>query len=541
LALFAAGCGDDDPNLGAAVVPAVEVQQSSIRIPGGIAPANPLQNIATPADLNYALGQIYQARGSSDATIQKVLVLMPGFLGGAGNFDYLARRVVTRSRGRTAVWAIDRRSNALEDHTGFDAAETARDPDIAKRYYFGGAEVAGRTFGGFLTGTSVAMASEWGIRVHIEDLDALISEARRRYPQAAIFLGGHSLGASIVPIYAAWDFGAYAGFERISGLILLEGGPNPMPQATPPAQDAYELRGITGGGGRTSLQALRAGNPISGLQPFAGTDIFVTTEIVGMRVSPLFGQPDAISPDTDIIRGFFSLLFGLTEIPAMTNRAALGLGFDGEFEPLSFVRAGIGELVGPSGDNPNLAFFRGLGLVGRDDQLQAPTDPNATYDWRSGRAQMQGHDPTDVETLATILFRGPSNFVEWYFPTRLSFDVGVTNTLNVAPQGDWRREVYGMAATENARVDVPVFAAGGSRGLTPDLARFASYRDSIAPTLRNGSRRDSSPAGFRASIETGHYHLDVLTARDEEAGNGLFGPLVQWMDRAAELAPSRPR
>ena len=70
-----------------------------------------------------------------------ILLLMPGFLGGAGSFDSLARAIVRRSTAEAPLeaWALDRRSNLLEDRTGLDAALTklkaevdeARSGDVA--------------------------------------------------------------------------------------------------------------------------------------------------------------------------------------------------------------------------------------------------------------------------------------------------------------------------------------------------------------------------------------------------------------------------
>jgi pimeloyl-ACP methyl ester carboxylesterase len=529
-------CGHDGESTGGAA-PGV-VSQSTFSVPGSLAAPNPAAGVSTPAELNRAWAQVYEADGIAPAEVRKVLVLMPGFLGGAGNFDYLARRVLERSGGRTAVWAVDRRSNALEDHTGLDAAEARRDPDIAKRYYFGGEELNGRTFAGFVRGSQARYVSEWGLKVHVEDLDALISAAMARYPGAAVFLGGHSLGASIVPIYAAWDFGTHAGFERLSGLILLEGAPNPA--AATPSRQAYESSGIGGGFGRSSLQAIRGGNAITTLEPFVTTDLFVTAEILAMRAHSSFGTANQLSPDADLYTGFLGLLFGLTEVPAATNRAVLGFGFDNDFQPLSFARVSIGSATGgPIGDNPNAAFLEAL--VGASGTLLAPISATATYDWQGAATDAPNlSDPTDLDDFAAMLFRGPSNFIEWYFPARISLDASITNMLNVQPSGDWRKEVYGLAVTENARVDVPVFAAGGSRGLLPDLERLTPYRDSISDTLRNGSARRGSMHGFRTMLMERHVHIDVLSASDEGVGgNGLFSALVEWMDEAVHVAPRR--
>ncbi|MBI3784084.1 MAG: hypothetical protein HY270_11860 [Deltaproteobacteria bacterium] len=513
------------------------MSQRTISAAGSIAPPNPTasSDAATPDNLNRAWAQAYQAAGVGDRQVDKVLVLMPGFLGGAGDFDYLARRVVERSDGHTAVWAVDRRSNALEDQTGLDAAEAGRDADIAKDYYFHNTQLQGKRFAGFLKSASNPFMAEWGIRTHIEDLDALITAARQRYPHAAIFLGGHSLGGSIVPIYAAWDFGSYAGFERLSGLILLEGAPNPG--ASVPTQSQFETTGFGAGFGRSSLKTVR-GKPITTLEPFVTTDLFVTAEILAMRVHHAFGQPDAISTDSDLYKGFVGLLFGTSNLPTLTNRAALGFGFDNDYQPLFFARVSIGSATGGTvGPNPNAAFL--AALLGPVGTLLAPLDPSATYDWQRTASDAPQPDPTDIDTFAAMLYRGPSNFIEWYFPTRLTLDVAVTNGLDVQRSGDWRKEVYGMAATENARVDLPVFAVGGSRGLLPDLSRLDPYRASILPTLRNGTARSATPFGFQTILKDRYVHIDVLSASDEESpGNGVFGPMVEWMNAAVQLAPS---
>lgn len=531
----AVGCGPDrettvDPPV------ALRVQQTSLVLPGAVAPSNPVAEIGTPSELNAARAQVYQEEGRADGRVGQVLVLMPGFLGGAGNFDYLARRLVERSGGQVAVWALDRRSNGLEDHAGLDAAERERNPDLAKAYYFGGAEAEGRRFEGFLGPDRLRFVSEWGIRVHVEDLDAVISEVRRRYPAAPVFLGGHSLGASIVPIYAAWDFGTHAGFERLSGIVLLEGAPNPG--GTVPSRQAYETQGVGGGFGRVSLRTVRTSAPVSSLQPFAGTDLYVTAEILAMRVHSDFGAAADLSADADLYGGFFSLLLGLPTPPAMTNRAAFGFGFDDDFQPLAFARVSMGSGTGGEiGANPNAPFLQSL--LGATGDLQAPIDPLASYDWQSTSATDPFRpDPTRMEDFAAMMFRGPSNFIEWYFPARLSLDVGLVNQLDVASEGDWRKEAYGLAVTENARVDVPVLAVGGSRGLVPDLRRFDPYEASLAPVLRNGTARSASTAGFARRMMEGHVHLDVLSAEDREGeGNGLFGPLLDWMQEAAVLAP----
>jgi hypothetical protein len=536
VAVLAAGCGDDD-NV-AASAPVTTITEAAISVPGGVPPANPVTGTATPPDLNRAYAEAYQLAGVSDQEVTRVLILVPGFQGGAGDFRYLAQRVVARTKGRAVVWAVDRRSNALEDQTGLDAAEAGHDADIAKDYYFHQKAISGKTFAGFLGGgvnkIDISFISEWGIKTHIEDIDALIKEADRRYPHVPIFLGGHSLGGAFVPIYAAWDFGGRLGFERLSGLLLFEGTPQPAAVGTVPDQTEYETTGFSGGiGAPASLRGLRTGDPLSSI-PFVTRDLFVTSEILAMRASRRLGDPTALNPDADLNRSFFNLLFGLRNIPPSTNRAALAFGFDKHYQPLAFTRVSLGEAIGPVGPNPHAALF--ASTLGVDPTtLLAPIDPNATYDWQPSSASHPA--PTDLDTFAEALFAGPSDFIEWYFPARLTLDVGITASLNVQPSGDWRNDAYGMAVTANARVDVPVFAVAGGDGLVVDAKNFDPYRDSISATLRNGSARTASAAGFEAFTESGYAHLDVLTAADSGTADTEFGRLVGWMDEAVALAP----
>ena len=78
-------------------------------------------------------------------------------------------------------------------------------------------------------------------------------------------------------------------------------------------------------------------------------------------------------------------LYGLPSVPAGTNRAALGFGFDNDYQPLSFARVSMGEAIGPVGPSPNAALFSAF--VGPGEQLLAPSDLHATYDWKPALEQ----------------------------------------------------------------------------------------------------------------------------------------------------------
>jgi len=59
------------------------------------------------------------------ASAKRVLILVPGTQGGAGDFSLVAPEIVKRVRG-LQVWAYDRRSQAFEDHRNRDIWQMAQ-------------------------------------------------------------------------------------------------------------------------------------------------------------------------------------------------------------------------------------------------------------------------------------------------------------------------------------------------------------------------------------------------------------------------------
>jgi hypothetical protein len=107
---------------------------------------------------------------------------------------------------------------------------------------------------------------------------------------------------------------------------------------------------------------------------------------------------------------------------------------------------------------------------------------------------------TDIEALAKLQFTN-GNFAEWYYLAgRQSLD------------GQYGRDSSSLgdesllAITQNASMDKPVLAIGGSNGLTPLESAWNGYFGSIA----------TPPADKRAVIIEGYAHLDLLTATDND-------------------------
>ena len=120
------------------------------------------------------------------ASAKRVLILVPGTQGGAGDFSLVGPEIVRRVPG-LQVWAYERRSQAFEDHTGFATG----DPDRAFGYYLGGQAIGARRFAP-VAGATVPFVREWGLKLALDDLRRVVKRARRGGRK--VILGGHSLG-----------------------------------------------------------------------------------------------------------------------------------------------------------------------------------------------------------------------------------------------------------------------------------------------------------------------------------------------------------
>ena len=304
------------------------------------------------------------------ASAKRVLILVPGTQGGAGDFSLVGPEIARRVPG-LQVWAYERRSQAFEDHTGFATG----DPDRAFRYYLQGEAIGANAFAP-VDGASVPFVREWGLRLALEDLRAVVRRARRGGRE--VILGGHSLGASMAVAYAAWDFAGHAGHHDLSGLVLIDGGL--LGTFTSP-----QLAGV-----RQRLAALRQGDP--------------SLDLLGIRVpwasgvfSGLAGMYARLAPDAR------ATLIDYPAIPAalrppfpVTNEAGLGYAFDRSTSPaaLSLIHVRAGQ-VAPSGD---------------------------PRPWRDGEV-------SPIQNVARLFGRSPVDAAEWYFPNRLSLDVDGASNL----------------------------------------------------------------------------------------------------------------
>src|SRR5919109_1127943 len=102
-----------------ALCPAALAEKGNITVHG--VPA------AGPAIYDHVYVHMVGPRGA-----QRVLVLVPGYLGGAGSMTPVAREIVKRVPDMQ-VWMVDRRENAFEDTYVFEGD----DPALMQDYYLG--------------------------------------------------------------------------------------------------------------------------------------------------------------------------------------------------------------------------------------------------------------------------------------------------------------------------------------------------------------------------------------------------------------------
>ena len=311
------------------------------------------------------------------SSAKTVLVLVPGYIGGAGDFLQIGEDLVDRVPG-LQVWALDRRSQALEDTSFFDrftkgqaTAQQVRDyylgwiNDPQKQPRFTPPDPKGMGF-----------AASWGLPTHLGDLRKVILAAKRQGKR--VILGGHSLGASTTAIYATWDFNGRPGYKDVDGLVLIDGG----------ALGTFS-RVKTVSEARKQIEKLKE-------QPFA--DLFglglpwAAGVFLSLGGTYATEAPTALSPfrDDPLLPAYFK-----PDVP-VTNRAQLGYALDDTTSPkaleLLHVRAG---------------------------NLAESGDPR---DWVDGEV-------STIERLTKFAVSSPVNGAEWWFPDRLRLDVDGANEL----------------------------------------------------------------------------------------------------------------
>ncbi|MEH6589632.1 MAG: hypothetical protein V7746_05200 [Halioglobus sp.] len=556
--LCACGGSDDSSDRGAVMpeTPTEEVQalfsQDTVDLVSKAKPANTPGSAAvvvtnqkliqqfggSDIDLNRARYTRYYLSDQASLQADAVLVLIPGFEGGAAEFYILAEQLIRRAREQQnltlEVWAVDRRSNQLEDTVGLDIAEELADASIGLDFLFGeelGLELSPSLVDGpnrraifYNADVDTAYMAQWTTLVHSQDIDAVIEEARSTVRSNNVFLGGHSAGTGYTARYAATDFNLAAGdpepgFKKLRGLVLLEGGggslnDEPVDDAT---LDLIEARFDGGLYGAVRDQAPRC---IDGLTA-------CTVETAAADCSD-FSNQSCVEPQLaySILAGLLSpQLFAISEVNAL-DAEEQGDTVESILQQDQLGIEGNNAIAKVPEINVLTALFgtakaSSVTLLGKfldDDGLVATVDSfiatsigsegdivDGVQTWLSKGEDIpeaaftdNGPPPTTVENISAwgkelepsdlegkmlpLFYRGGTNFSDWYYP---SSGLGVTRGLGLdttalsapPPIGRGRSDIVNR--TQALAIDIPVIAFGGSNGLTPAPAVWLGFAEAI--------------------------------------------------------------
>ncbi len=495
------------------------------------------------------------AAGPADYTkADKIFIAQPGIFEGAGAFDSVARNTIVAAAKlgkHVEFWALDRRSNCLEDHTGIEAGLAAGNDATAFAYYYGGKAVNGKTFAGYQSGSQVAFLGHVGLAQTEQDEYSVMTQAFPSQPERKqkFLCGGHSLGGTLTGYFAEWDFDgnpattADAGYNQCSGYFALDTSiATSLPGATgvPPAS-SVPTDGITLAGNYASYALTQAGLTTLGIIPtvlsgpaLLNPEMTNLLSITGLAadlhpsgvsdLGKLAPRNFNVTTTLQLLLSKDALAFALGNPNPrsfnITNDGLLGALLDDNSQPLGFLQSSVGFFSGgpvavknfplPS-DLSSSPLLQGLqGLVGTDPKA-IPTDPNGPlYTWLNynqvgtpGAVPIDsdtgkpftspGKEVTDINELARSLSEQPLDFTEDYFPTKIITDLAEGSAPQITAQAS---HTDGIAANPQVQI------LGGD-GLV----------------VGNGQ---PVPAG--AVVAPGYNHLDVLTAAAKQ-NNGLPEPV----------------
>ncbi|MBA3717606.1 MAG: hypothetical protein H0W87_05205, partial [Actinobacteria bacterium] len=313
------------------------------------------------------------------SSARTILVLIPGSPSGQATFNLLGETLPRRVPG-LAVWTIDRRGNALEDTSGFEA----NDPNAALGFYTGLLPLNGRSFAP-VDDSQASFVRKWGLAVEVNDVHRVVLAARARGKRRVI-LGGHSAGATAVPAYAAWDFSGRAGYRDLAGFVLIDGGLfgtwGKLAAGTsfwPPFANVAQAK--------TRLQTLEHNTPFA----FTGPPLGFPLWIVG--VLPELGCQYALADPQ-----------GTSALQFLTSLIPPGLIPPGTLPDFTVTNeAFVGWLLQHSDDS----------LKVRAGQFAGSGDPRP---WVNGPY-------SSVSQVCAAFASEPGNAMEWYYPARLDLDM----------------------------------------------------------------------------------------------------------------------
>ena len=440
------------PLLGAALCTAAPAQAKYVSVPGapGYGPAK------------YA--KVFVEK-TGPAKAKNVLVLIPGTFGGSGDFGLVGKTLVAKIPN-LQVWAIDRRENALEDTsymvkalkgeiTGqqlFDyyLGWIGHDPPISPHYQA-------------VPDAKVQFAKKWGLKLAMEDTRRVVLAAKKG--GRTVVLGGHSLGASSVYDYASWDFNGHPGYKDIAGMVAIDGGGMGAPQALSDTKKAL-----------TDLNKQKSPwVDLLGLHLPWVSGVFEEVAGIAAKIDPDSASVLQASP---LLPKQFN-----PGVP-VTNKALLGNAFDYRTSP------------------PALALIHI-----HSGHISDTADANGLHGWVDDGI-------TPLENLIALSSHEPGNFVEWYYPQRLSIDVRAASAL----RKDASTKYLGLRTWHAKDVDIPLYAFQTSLSNGRVLAGAKAF-----------FKYAGLPYAKYVDGSNGYSHLDPLAADPKR--NDFLKTVVPFLER----------
>lgn len=509
----------------------------------------------TSFSLNNARYTRWRGAGATDQP-DAILVLVPGFEGGAGDFRVLAEHLIAAAQAdglAVEVWGVDRRSNQLEDMAGLDIAEEFLAPEIALDWLFGGelalplhpllASGPNRRAIFHNTTSDVPFIASWTNLVFSQDIDAVVEAARLVARDQNVFVGGHSAGTGFAARYAATDFDltgvgpAEPGWAKVRGLVLFEGGGGSTAGAPLTADSLDRIEAKFDGGlfgavrdgaprcvdGVTACTVANeavdcAGQvppkctpPTSAYSVVAGLlnpRILASVEIAAIQgvLDPDGGQiilqADQGAPGNDAV----------TKVPDLATLGVL---------PQATVFGGIGSFIDDDGPIAGLASFVATsvgatgpvvgGLTTWLDATETPLPPAALPN--NGPAPTttpagiwgQEKEPTRFDRLLGTFYAGGTNFTDIYYP---SSGLSTTSVSGVCTAGTCTAGNVGASCSSSAQcnqsinLDSTALSVGRGRRDIENLTQAPSI---AVPVLGIGGSNGLTPVpasflGFAQSI-----------------------------------------
>jgi pimeloyl-ACP methyl ester carboxylesterase len=370
--------------------------------------------------------QVRVARiGSADAP--EVIVLVPGWFGGAGSLVLFGRRLVELTPNIQA-WIVERREQGLIDSSRMRGADVA---DMFAHYL----SPSYRQH----DAQTAEFAREWGLSLALDDLRIVI-RAARDHGRRRVILGGHSWGATTALSYAAWDFNGRAGYRDLSGLVLIDGG----------------VHGAFAGSGQ--IFDVRLEQAEERLSQIAGGDPFDST------LSLVWGYGDRPASA--------AMVYQLAGVAALRNPAAT-----------SALDRYLPRSAHPPRALSNLAMLGWLTVEHApipDLSLRAGHPAGAS----DSPAGWMNDGESSLEDVASAFGDTEMPMWEWFWPKRLSLDMQAIDPFATSRVTDF----LGLRLLHGAEINVPlyVFATGSTRGTVTSSAQWVVAHSQIRAAVLEG-------------------------------------------------------